>query len=481
MVVDSGNVGHGVILAAQYNKGKTTLHGSLLQSAGPLLVVNDLKQRGGTGCTVNVHYRNAVVSDTISHDDYTENVYSEGTTGHATLNIPANTRANSEYHLTGITACEITSLSVEENLNTEEDLQQEIKVYCLGDLGGKFLGAMNNELIRDMVNAVRRGGIIIPYICERCNGVGTIALGNTTITCPDCDGYKYKGKHAANYKIKQNHLNEVEDGDINHLNDMLEGNGIKDNEGDIESALWRLWAKKWRDIPTKSNIKKYMSHFFKVKKSDIDVNEYFAHVDPTDSDRIETYCDVRIPKNLVGDMIYSGLAEKVLRYMEPGGTRLRLVYYTQVGSYSGMVDFPSTQPDYDLYLIGHEWGERYHSLPSGSWDSFTGVCNGRYVRRTGVSYNYKGLSTGTNPAGNWIDTAVSGSSDYRGNQYVRNGKIVSGAVNIAGISGWYADYRVSGLYTKYKETKNVKISGLAIRDILYDDIFIHRQVSGNSL
>lgn len=292
---DEGFIGHNMPLMAIVSGSTSRVFGDIMPNCGPLLFINQSRQRYPVSGTINFTYLTAVesgyVTETLNGVEYQRMYYTGATSTYSgTIYIASGQREYSQQLYNDHYVRKIESI-------TCDDPTQEIKVYCLADNGARLLYGINNELIRGLIDITERGVFIAPPICKLCGGTG-VYEGET---CIDCNGYKYVGRNAEKWLLSE----RAADVGI-----------IKQTESE-ESMQYRAWAKKWHLIPTSSEIIRYFSHFLRLSEEYITIEEY---------NEKECYFVIRFPLSFVGDLgvgdilsISGTTIQSLLDDIEPAG------------------------------------------------------------------------------------------------------------------------------------------------------------------
>jgi len=395
--IDGGLIGFYMPIMAEFS-GQARIYGDILPNCGPLLFINQNKQRYVTGATVSFTYQVAEQSGTtteyVNDIPYEQKLFSGIDTIYSgTVSIDADMREYSQQIFTGhMHIRNIKSLSV-------DDTTQEVRVYCLADDGARILYGQHTEALRNLTEIMSEGVWVAPPPCILCGGDGVYA-GEV---CPDCEGYAHVGRHAQQWLLQK----------------RCEDVGIKQRTESEEALQLRGWARKWWVVPTKSEVKRYVGNFLNIDTGLITVEENYSP---------EAYFIVRLPfsiqgERVVGDNIsLSGYTiQEIMNDISPAGTRGFIQGFYLFGDESAIHDychdfstgthetfvepwygfhFPSILDNWQNSRWGSDWGELYYwdypdkyFQPSGglAYITNTGLYSGATLVASETSF-YSGLS-----------------------------------------------------------------------------------------
>ena len=397
--VEGGLLGFYIPIMAQFS-GHARIYGDILPNCGPLLIVNENKQRYVSGSTITFTYQAAEQSGTVieyvNDIAYERKVFSGTDTIYTGIvEIEADTREYSQHLFTGhMHIRNIQSLTV-------DDDTQEVKIYCLADDGARILYGQHTESLRELSDIMADGVWVSPPECIRCNGEGVIG----DITCPDCEGYKYVGRHAKQWLLHK----------------RAEDIGVKQRTESEQAFQLRAWARKWWLIPTASEVKRFIGNFLNINTGLITIEENYSP---------EAYFVVRLPfsiqgERIVGDNIsLSGYTiQEIMNDVSPAGTRGFIQgYYLftddsaihdychdfSTGTHGTFVEpfygyhFPSVLDNWQNSWWGSDWGELYYwDYPDTYFQEDNGIRNisgvGLYsgsIYVSGETSFYSGMSSG---------------------------------------------------------------------------------------
>jgi len=334
-------LGHNLYILAEIKDSKARFFGSIFDyvgQCGPLIFVNMNNQRWARDCVVNFTYRRCIIGtnktlnvrgDVVTTKGFVKNdtdllptVY----TGSVT--IPAGTQDYHQFKFHNPDYVDQTGTEIDKVLYDTHyahviltlsitDPLQEVKVYCMADDGMRLLDSFNDaEVQRSMIDILERSQFVSPPPCPLCSSTGLIDNGSgEDITCTDCDGYKFHGENAQGFFLK----------------DKAERFGVKKRDETDESFQWRAWAKQWWIIPTQDRIKEYISHFTRVDKSKIQIEEKFFP---------EAIWTIRLPilsggLNTVGDLLSpdDSTYNEIFGDLNPAGTSVVVRSYREYGDF----------------------------------------------------------------------------------------------------------------------------------------------------
>jgi len=129
---------------------------------------------------------------------------------------------------------------------------ETITIFCLASPTTRYLyGAKFWELYENGVK-IQDAVWASPYFCATCTGTGVYPPVNSIIdthlgqTCPECDGFGFSGPHATGFMLDR------KGADV----------GMTRNDGESDEQFGkRIWARKWKIIPTLDEIKRFFDHF----------------------------------------------------------------------------------------------------------------------------------------------------------------------------------------------------------------------------
>jgi hypothetical protein len=296
--------GHNLDVIAERENGITNLWDSILPNCGPLVVINEEEPWEGSGVTVNLSYKTAVISGWATGyalDTYYYYPLYTGTSNTYTASFYITGRALQQFLVTGMVH-QVTALTVTPELN--------ITVQCMADNGVRMIYGVHSEKEREAIYKVQNGNWVSPKECNRCTG-SRIYNG---LLCPDCDGYGYVGLHAQDLLL------------VNQGKSM----GITRIDESDESLAMRIWAKRWKMVPTPTNVKEFVSQFTAIDTGwiEIETNSF-----------PECYYRVRLPIAEMGTRITN--LQEILDYTCPAGTSATIEPYYRTLSDESLIDLES--------------------------------------------------------------------------------------------------------------------------------------------
>lgn len=425
-VMVSNYIGHALPLMAQLTGSYNAVYGSILPLCGPLLFINQNKQRWTTGCAVSYTYKKAILSGYESKRFNDLAYYKKSFTGLETIYsgsfyIETGTREYSQF-------CENTDYVYEVLSITGSDPFQEINIYCLADDGSRLIHALETENTRNLEDIAERGLFLHPPTCLVCGGEGIYS----GITCPECSGYRYVGRNAEKYLLTQ----RAKDVGI-----------LKQTESE-ESFQYRAWAKKWHIVPTKSEVKRYIAHMLRTATGNIEIEEHYMP---------EAYWIVRFPAVVkeevgIGDLlsISGNTLQNIVSYCEPAGTRAILQEY------------------YFITSDGNIWD--YDHNPTGT-DTSCGISDPPHISPAEDLFGWfffdmDGGFNNRNFGSDWE------TSFFYEDKYILSGTVYNtGIIYLAGTGCWSGNILMAGVLndTNYWSGTNYNVSGIEYEFIMLHD------------
>ena len=388
----SGKIGNNIQLVAQQVNSSTNIWNTILPNCGPLLIIPQSEINWTSGCTISFTYEEVTslgwgtgyqLDQEYYYQSYTGADYSAVAYGTGSLYIETGTRVDRQYLYTGSNYIhKIRSLTV-------DPPSYDVDIYCLSDDGSRLVQGWNAENERDIIDQLYVGSIVHPPLCHRCTGSKVWDSG----VCPDCNGYGYVGQNAKKWLLTR----------------QASSVGITRGNESLESFTNRIWAKKWKMVPTKKEIKRYLSHFLRLDEDDITISEKYY------PDCVWT---VRIPLtnaglNDIGNRLSTSgnTIQSLLDDVTPAGTNAVVEPYYYIQGDDSVLDYEN--PDSEKYtgmmnplprsdsFIPCTWGSSWNDLEwfGGSEKYFnenSGIINidGTGCYSGGVSYTDSGFFVG---------------------------------------------------------------------------------------
>jgi hypothetical protein len=262
----NGMNGHYLALLAEHEDGYTSIYPTIIPQAGPLLIINEKSTNWTTGYTITVEYIKSNtgiwVTGTIFDQQYYYKTFSPtDNSGTYTYTIPTGSREFKQEFVSGYYD-RVKTLTVSPSDMT-------MKVYCLADNGSQIMYMQQTENERETFERILNGKFISPEICHNCTGDKKI----NGVYCPDCFGYGYYGYSSMDYLLDK----------------QAKSVGIEQRAESRKSFQLRAWAKRWALVPTRSELKRYLSNFLRLETGQITIDEsYFP----------EAKWTVRVPLNI---------------------------------------------------------------------------------------------------------------------------------------------------------------------------------------
>jgi hypothetical protein len=334
---NSTQIGHNFPVMAWATGTYSETYGSIAPECGQLLFINEVRARPTTGCEVNFTYKAAYPSGFTTAKNnlgvsYQKRVYYTGTASlTGSVYIERGTRENNQILFSDNYVYEIESLSL-------SDPRQEVVVYALGDDGMRLLFAQHIEKLFNIEDIYARGYFVAPAECLLCNATGVYNSG----VCPDCLGFKYK-----DINLISGTNNVIAGWRYKQIADHARAKGITRRTESQDSFQWRAWAKHWKVIPTESEIKRYVGHFFNVDSGLVTVSKnYFP----------EAYFKVEVPLDETKSYILSTsgtTATELILSVVPAGVNGVFEGYYLINS--GEVSAIGTGSDFTTDLDPDGW------------------------------------------------------------------------------------------------------------------------------
>jgi len=175
---NNGRQGHNLDVLAERENGTTNIWNSILPNCGPVVVINEEEPWAGSGVTVSLTYKKAVISGWATGYAYDTFYYYPQYIGLAedfTTSFYITGRAQQQFLITGMVH-QITALTISPDLN--------VTVQCMADNGARMLYGVHSEKERENIYKTQLGNWVSSKECNRCTG-SRIYEG---LICPDCDG-----------------------------------------------------------------------------------------------------------------------------------------------------------------------------------------------------------------------------------------------------------------------------------------------------
>jgi hypothetical protein len=220
---------------------------SILPQAGPLLFINEDNINWTTGLTINFTYNEAIVTGwgtgyLINGEvPYHYKIYS-GEYIHKTGSVyfDTGTRSMTQLLFTGEEYIhKLTSIFFTPSYAT-----YEWRCFCLADNGSRIAYGFNTEKERNLIDMLEKSNFVAPPQCTICKGTRY----DNRVICPNCGGYGYIGYNAKDAMLAL----RGKDFDIVQRNEQ------------IQSMVYRLWAKRSMLVPTEKEVTRYFTHFLRI-------------------------------------------------------------------------------------------------------------------------------------------------------------------------------------------------------------------------